>query len=120
MNQQVEEFHYFEPEQRDIHETDDGNKERLADSLMVNANQHTDVLTEESERNSEQHTEVLPGKAEEKANEDFLSPKEDLELRMTESTSETIGSCDFDADNLIVFIGDIEDSPSLGIVLEEE
>ena len=48
----------------------------------------------------------------EKASEDFLSPEEDLELRMTESTSETIGSCDFEADNLIVFTGDVEDSPS--------
>ena len=82
------------------------------------------MLTEELERNSEQHTEVLPEKAEEKASEDFLSPKEDLELQrgnlVTESTSETIGSCDFEADNLIVFTGDTEDSPLLGIVLEEE
>ena len=40
---------------------------------------------------------MLPGKAEEKANIDFLSLEEDLELWMTESTSETVGSCDFDA-----------------------
>ena len=39
---------------------------------------------------------------------------------MTESTSETIGSCDFEAEKLIVFTGDTEDNPSFGIVLEEE
>ena len=97
-----------------------GKKARLADSLMVNENQHTDVLTKELGRNSEQHAEVLPGKAEEKASEDFLSPGKDLELRMIESTGETIGSCDFEADNLILFTGDVEDSPLFEIVLEEE
>ena len=65
---------------------------------------------------------MLPEKAEEKASEDFLSPKEDLKLQrenlVTESTSETSGSCDFDADKLIVFTSDTEDSPSLGFVLE--
>ena len=65
---------------------------------------------------------MLPEKDEEKASENFLSPEEDLELQrgnlVTESTSETIGSCDFEADNLIVFTGDTEDSPSHGIVLE--
>lgn len=39
---------------------------------------------------------------------------------MTESTGETIGSCDFEADNLIVFTGDTEDNSSLGIIFEEE
>ena len=106
---------------KDSHGAEDGKKARLANSLMVNANQHTDVLTEELERNSKQHTEVLPEKAEEKASEDFLSPEEDLELQrenlMTESTSECY---DFDVDNLIVFTDDVEDSPSFGIVLEEE
>ena len=96
----------------DSHEADDGKKARLANSLMVNANQHTDVLTEESGRSSVQRTGVFPEKAEEKASEDFLSPEEDLELQrenlVTKSTSETIGSCDFDADNLIVFTGDVE------------
>lgn len=103
---------------KDSHEADDGKKVRLASSLMVNANQHTDVLIEELERDSEQHTEVLPEKAGKKTSEDFLSPEEDLEMQMTESTNETIGSCDFEADNLIVSIGDVEDRPSFGIVLE--
>ena len=109
---------------KDSHEADDGKKARLADSLLMNANHHTDVLTEDPGRNSEQHTEVLPEEDEEKASEEFLSPEEDLELQrenlVTESTSETIGSCDFEADNLIVVTGDTEDSPLLGIVLEEE
>ena len=108
---------------KDSHEADDGKKARLADSLMMNANQHTDVLREESGSNSEQHTRVLPEEAEEKTSEDFLSPEEDLELQrenlVTESTSETSGSCDFNADNLIVVTGDAEDSPSFGNVLEE-
>ena len=63
------------------HAAEDGKKKRLADSLMVNANQHSDVLTKELEMNSEKHTEVLPEKAEEKASEDFLSLEEDLELK---------------------------------------
>ena len=58
MIQQIEEVHYCEPEQRDMLETDD-KKERLDDSLMGDANQHTDVLIEELEGNSEQHTDVL-------------------------------------------------------------
>ena len=45
---------------KDSHEAEDGKKERLVDSLMVNTNQHTDVLTKELGRNSEQHTKVLP------------------------------------------------------------
>ena len=60
----------------------------------------------------------------EKTRENLLSPEEDLELQrgnlVNESTNETSGSCDFDTDNLIVFTGDAKDSPSLGIVLEEE
>jgi len=67
---------------------------------------------------------VLREKAEDKASEDFLRPEKDLELQrenmVTESTSETSESYDFSADNLVVFIGDKEDSPSLGIVLTEE
>jgi len=108
----------------DSHEAEDGKKERLANSLMVNANQHIDVMIEKSEKNSEHQTEVLSEKVEEKASEDFLSPKKDLELQrenlVTESTSETSESCDFNADNLVVFTSDIEDNPSLGIVSREE
>ena len=51
MIQQIEEVHYCESEQRDIHETDD-KKERLADSLMENLNQHTNVLTKDLNENS--------------------------------------------------------------------
>ena len=40
-------------------EDNDGKKERLADSLMGNANQHADVLTEELEGNSGKHIDVL-------------------------------------------------------------
>jgi len=89
---------------------EDGKKERLVDSLMEDENQHTNVLIEELERNSEQHIEVFPEKAEEKASKDFLIPEEGLKLQrenlVTKSTSEIIGSCDFDADNLIVYTGD--------------
>ena len=59
MIQKIEEVHYCEPKQRDIHETND-KKERLADSLKENLNQHTDVLTKDLEENSKQHTEMLP------------------------------------------------------------
>lgn len=76
-------------------EAQDGKKVRLADSLMVNTNQHA---------------EILPEKAEEKASENFLDPEKDLELQekklVTEATNETSGSCDFNANNLIVFTGD--------------
>ena len=37
----------------DSHEAEDRKKERLANSLMMNANQHTDVLTKNLEENSE-------------------------------------------------------------------
>ena len=46
-----ERVQYSEREQKDILEID-GKKVRLADSLMVNANQHTDMLTEKLGRNS--------------------------------------------------------------------
>ena len=42
-----------------VHEADDGKKERLADSLMEDANRYTDVLIEELEGNSKQRTNVL-------------------------------------------------------------
>lgn len=77
----------------DSHGADDGKKERLANSLMIYANHHTNVLIDESRKNLEQHTEVFPEKAEEKASEDFMSREKDLELQLvTESTSETSGS----------------------------
>ena len=59
MIQQNEGVHFGESQQKDIHEEDDEKKERLANSLMEDANQHTDVLTEELEGNSKQHTNVL-------------------------------------------------------------
>ena len=46
MIQQFEEVHYCEPKQGDILETDDM-EEGLADSLMEDLNQHTNVLMEE-------------------------------------------------------------------------
>lgn len=80
---------------KDSHEAEDGKKARLADSLLVNTNQHA---------------ELLPEKVEEKANENFLSPEKDLKLQreklVTESTNKTSRSCDFNANNLIVFTGD--------------
>ena len=147
-------------------------------SLMVNANQHTDVLTRKLEENSKQHTEMLAEEEEalkpcifnidnscvnyagkegqqmknvRKSNEretmldenivedhhsimvigtmeitledrkkdsgDFLSPERDLELQkenlLTRSSNETIGSCNFEIDNLTMFIGVAEDNPSL-------
>ena len=47
-----------------FHEADDGKKERLADSLMENATQHTDVLIKEMRGNSVKHTDVLSMKEE--------------------------------------------------------
>ena len=61
MIQQFEEGHYCEPEHGDILETDDM-EEGLADSLMEDLNQHTDVLMKEEI--SEQHTEMLLEKKE--------------------------------------------------------
>lgn len=86
---------YSEQVQKIAMEAEDGKKVRLADSLMVNTNQHA---------------KILPEKAEEKASEFFLDPVKDLELQkkklVTEATNETSGSCDFNANNLIVFTGD--------------
>ena len=42
-----------------FHEVDDGRKVRLADSLMKDADQHAEVLTEDLEGSSGQHTDVL-------------------------------------------------------------
>ena len=39
---------------------------------------------------------------------------------MTGSSNETIGSCNFEIDNLTVFTGVVEDNPSLGFVLNED
>ena len=39
---------------------------------------------------------------------------------MTGSSNETIGSCNFEIDNLTVFIGVAEDNPSFGFVLNED
>ena len=52
MIQQNEEVHFGESQQRDIHEPENGKEERLADSLMEDANQHTDVLTKDFEGDS--------------------------------------------------------------------
>ena len=57
MIQKIKEVHYCETKQGDILETDDM-EEGLADSLIENLNQHTNVLMEEEI--SEQHTEMLP------------------------------------------------------------
>ena len=61
---------------------------------------------------------------EKKNSGDFLSLERDLELQkedlVTRSSNETIGSCNFEIDNLTVFIGVAEDSPSLGVVLNED
>ena len=86
---------YSEQVQKISMKAEDGKKVRQVDSLMVNTNQHA---------------EILPEKAEEKANEIFLSPEKDLELQkkklVTESTNKTSGSCNFNANNLFVFTGD--------------
>ena len=62
--------------------------------------------------------------AEKKDSGDFLSPERDLELQeedlVTGSSNETIGSCNFEIDNLTVFIGVAEDNQSLGVVLNED
>ena len=42
-----------------VHEVDDGKKERLANSLMEDENQHTDVATKEVGGNSGQHTNLF-------------------------------------------------------------
>ena len=59
-----------------------------------------------------------------KDNGDFMSLERDLEMQEKDlvigSSNETIGSCNFGIDNLIVFIGIAEDNPSFGNVLKEE
>jgi hypothetical protein len=60
--------------------------------------------------------------AEKKSIEGFLGPEKDLEQQedlMIESSSEIIGSCDFEIDNLNVFAGVAESNPSLGVALKE-
>ena len=61
--------------------------------------------------------------AEDKYSEYFLSHEEDLELRreelVTRSSIETIGSCYFETDNLIMLTGIVGDNPYLGIFLKE-
>ena len=56
--------------------------------------------------------------------EDFLSLGKDLELRkeelVTGSSTETMGSCTVEFDNLTIISGVIEDNPSLGVVLGED
>ena len=72
------------------------------------------------------HSNMVIGtmKAEKKDGGDFLSLERDLELQkedlVTGSSNETIGSCDFEIDNLIVLTGVAEDNPSLGVVLKED
>ena len=60
------------------------------------------------EKDIKQPSEVLK-EADNKTIEDFLSHVEDLEQEeeylVTGSSNETIGSCDFYIDNLIVFVG---------------
>ena len=55
--------------------------------------------------------------------EDFHSHVKDLEQQeeylMNEPPNKTIGSCDFETDNLSVFAGIAEDNPSYGHVLSE-
>ena len=60
---------------------------------------------------------------EKKGIEDLLSPVVDLgqhEDLVIESSNKTIGSCEFNADNLHVFAGCAEGNPFLGVVLSEE
>ena len=61
--------------------------------------------------------------SEKKGNEDLLSPIADLgqhEDLVIESSNKTIGSCEFNADNLHVFVGCVKGNPFLGVVLSEE
>ena len=66
------------------------------------------------------HSYVMLEKAEKKTSQDFLSPERDLEQKekdlVIESSNKTTSSCEFNADNLNVFAGCVEDKPSLGIV----
>ena len=54
-----EEVHFGESQQREIHEPDAGKEERLANNLMEDENQHTDVATKEVGGNSGQHTNLF-------------------------------------------------------------
>ena len=68
------------------------------------------------------HTKVLLGETEKKVIEDFLCLVADVgkqEYLMIESSNKTIESYEFNADNLNVFAGIVEDNPSYGIVLSE-
>ena len=62
-------------------------------------------------------------KVEKKAIEYFLILVEDLEQQeeyfMIVSSNKTIGSCEFNAENLSMFAGCIEDNPSLRVVLSK-
>ena len=62
--------------------------------------------------------------AEEKDDEEFLSPEQDLELLgeelVTRSSIEIIGSHGFNTDSLFMCTGDAEDNSSFEIVLREE
>ena len=77
---------------------------------------------EKVENDIKQPSEVLE-EADKKTIEDFLSHEEDLEKwqedLVTRSSNETFGSCDFEIDNLTVFVGVVEGNPSLEIVLNE-
>lgn len=68
------------------------------------------------------HSNAMLEEAEKKSIESFLGPEKDLEQQedlMIESSSETVGSCDFEIDNLNVFAGVAENNPSLGVLLKE-
>ena len=61
--------------------------------------------------------------SEKKGIEDFLSPVVDLgqhEDLVIESSNKTIGSCEFNSENLSVFGGCAEGNLFLGVVLSEE
>ena len=69
------------------------------------------------------HSRAMLEKAEKKTIEGFLSLIEDLEQPekdlVIESSNKTIGSYEFNDDNLNVFTGIVEDNPSYGNVLSE-
>ena len=69
------------------------------------------------------HSYVMLGEAEEKVIEDCLSLVANLEkpekYLVIKSSNKTIGSYEFNADNLNVFAGIEEENPSLGVVVSE-
>ena len=69
------------------------------------------------------HSRAMLDKAKKKTIEDFSSLIEYLEhpekYLVIESSNKTIGSSEFNDDNLNVFAGIAEDNPSLGVVLIE-